>query len=327
MSAAQNGHTEIVKLLLEKGADVNAVGGKVLIGAANGGHTEIVKLLLERGADVNAAGGTALMTAAAMGRTEVVKLLLEKDADVNAKSNIFGTSLYMASQQGHTEIVKLLLEKGADVNAKITIDGKMVTALWVAKKGGHTDIVQMLEKSGAKAPETDFNLPADRPKDIVKDAPELQKIKGWINSEPIKLADLRGKVVLLDFWGTWCGPCVGSMPKLMDLHEKYHDKGLVIIGIHDDSMNSVKELEKKIEELSKKAWNGRKIPFAVALDGGGYCKIEGSELPARGATTAAYGIQAFPTMVLIDKHGKVISNSYHHFDSDDKRLEKLLAGD
>ena len=160
--------------------------------------------------------------------------------------------------------------------------------------------------AGQKELEVNFDLRADRLQYLVgKDAPELQQIKGWINSEPIKLADLRDKTVLLDFWGTWCGPCVGWMPELMDLYEQYHDKGVVIIGIHDDSMNSVKELEKKIEELSKEYWNGRKIPFAVALDGGGYCKIEGSEFPVRGATTAAYGIPSWPTMVLIKK-GKVV---------------------
>ena len=93
--------------------------------------------------------------------------------------------------------------------------------------------------------EMNFDLPADRLAYLIgKQAPELQQIKGWINSKPIKLADLRGKVVLLDFWGTWCGPCVQVIPELIKLHEKYHDKGLVVIGIHDDSMNSVKDTRK-----------------------------------------------------------------------------------
>ena len=333
MMAATKGDTEIVKLLLEKGADVNAkdtYGGKTALAqAAFYGHTEIVKLLLEKGTDVNAADRTDMMKMAAYnGHIEIVKLLLEKGVDVNAKDERGTTALMAAASNGHTDIVKLLLENGADVNAKITLDdGRTRTALWGAKKRGHTDIVQMLEKAGAKEMGADLNLPAERPKDIVKEAPELQQIKGWINSEPIKLADLRGKVVLLDFWGTWCGPCVGGMPDLMDLYDKYHDKGLVIIGIHDDSMNSVKELEKKIGELSKKNWNGRKIPFAIALDGGGYCRIEGTGKAARGATTAAYGVQSWPTTVLIDKHGKIFSNGSGTEFFIDKWLEKLLADD
>ena len=80
MVASKNGHTKIVKLLLEKGADVNAKMTALMLAAANG-HTEIIKLLLEKGADVNAKnkyGSTALMFAAANGRTEIVQILLEK---------------------------------------------------------------------------------------------------------------------------------------------------------------------------------------------------------------------------------------------------------
>jgi thiol-disulfide isomerase/thioredoxin len=173
--------------------------------------------------------------------------------------------------------------------------------------------------------EKNFDLSAERLAYLIgKQAPELQKMKGWINSKPIKLADLHGKVILLDFWGTWCGPCVQAIPELITLHEKYHDKGLVIIGIHNDmAINSVKDLENEINKLSKERWEGRKIPFALALDSGGICKIEGTKLTSEGTTTAAYGIQAFPTMVLIDKQGKVVDDFYP--DPNNNILEKLLA--
>jgi thiol-disulfide isomerase/thioredoxin len=177
-----------------------------------------------------------------------------------------------------------------------------------------------------KVLEKNFDLLADRLANLIgKDAPELQQIKGWINSRKIKLADLRGKVVLLDFWGTWCGPCVAEIPELINLHEKYHNKGLFVIGIHDDSMESVRVLKKKIGQLSKERWAGRKIPFAVALDGGGRYEIEGTKLTAQGATTAAYGIQGWPTMVLIDKQGKVVKE--YNRGGDSEVLEKLLAED
>jgi thiol-disulfide isomerase/thioredoxin/protocatechuate 3,4-dioxygenase beta subunit len=179
-------------------------------------------------------------------------------------------------------------------------------------------------KSGQKELEINFDLQADRLAYLIgKQAPELQQIKGWINSEPVKLADLRGKVVLLDFWGTWCGPCIAAIPKLINLHEKYHDKRLVIIGIHDDSKNSIGDLEKEIGKLSKERWDGKTIPFTVALDGGGNTKIEGSQQTARGATTAAYGINSFPTMVLIDKEGKIVTR--YNPERDNKILGKLLG--
>jgi thiol-disulfide isomerase/thioredoxin len=91
-------------------------------------------------------------------------------------------------------------------------------------------------------------------------APEFRQIKAWKNGGPVRLEDLRGKVVVLDFWGYWCGPCLGSMPRLMALHDKYEDKGLVIIAVHDDSVKSIEEMDAKLEEPKRLAWAGRDLP-------------------------------------------------------------------
>jgi glutathione peroxidase-family protein len=114
------------------------------------------------------------------------------------------------------------------------------------------------------------------------------------------------------------------MPKLADLHKKYGDKGLIIISIHPDSLvNSVEQIQEKLESFSKCCWNNTEIPFAVALDGGGDCAIEGTPQTAKGATTAAYGIQSFPTIVLIDKQGKIVKE--FNVDDDTPLLEQLLS--
>ena len=52
-----------------------------------------------------------------------------------------------------------------------------------------------------------------------------------INGKPIKISDLKGKVVLLDFWAVWCGPCVASFPHLRELNDEFHDKGLEVVGV------------------------------------------------------------------------------------------------
>ncbi|KAH7117332.1 hypothetical protein EDB81DRAFT_243041 [Dactylonectria macrodidyma] len=116
------------------------------------GHRAVVKLLLEKGAKIEAKdsghGRTPLLWAAVNGHEDIVKLLLEKGADVEAKDSEDGqTPLSWAAENGHEDIVKLLLEKGADVEAKDSEDG--LTPLWWAAENGHEDIVKLLLEKGA----------------------------------------------------------------------------------------------------------------------------------------------------------------------------------
>ncbi len=57
------------------------------------------------------------------------------------------------------------------------------------------------------------------------------EVEAWVNGTPLKDEDLKGKVVLLDFWAMWCGPCIATFPHLREWNEQYADKGLVIIGL------------------------------------------------------------------------------------------------
>jgi len=157
-------------------------------------------------------------------------------------------------------------------------------------------------------------------------APEFQKIKAWKNSRPLRLAKLRGRYVLLDFWGYWCGPCVRDIPALMAIAEAFPEDKLIVVGIHDDSVGSVEEMDEKLSRARERIWMGRDIPYPVAIDGGGDTTIEGTDVSARGATTAAYGITSFPTAVLIGPDGKVLGR-FHAPGLDQKiaGLERLLG--
>ena len=161
---------------------------------------------------------------------------------------------------------------------------------------------------------------------VGKAAPDFQKIKAWKNSKPLTLAKLRGRYVLLDFWGYWCGPCVRDVPALMAIAQAFPEDKLMVVGIHDDSVGSVKEMDEKLSRAREKIWLGRDIPYPVAIDGGGATKIEGTDVSARGATTAAYGITFFPTAVLIGPDGKVLGR-FHAPKLDDKiaGLEDVLG--
>lgn len=137
-------------------------------------------------------------------------------------------------------------------------------------------------------------------------APELTQIKGWKNGGPVTLAQLRSKFVVLDFWGFWCGPCLRAMPKLMELHDTFDEKDLAIIAVHNDSVDSIEQMDANLEKARENYWGGRDLPFLVALDGGGRTLVEGTDRHAEGATTALYGIQSYPTTILIDRQGRVL---------------------
>ncbi len=158
-----------------------------------------------------------------------------------------------------------------------------------------------------------------------KQAPRLQQIKDWKNGGPLELTDLKGKVVLLDFWHYRCPPCLAAMPELMKLHDEYKDRGLVVIGIHADIIDSIADMDAKLAKVRKKNWGGRDIPFLVALDGGGKMQIQGTKQKTDGATTASYGVTSFPTTVLIDKEGRVMQEFFLRAEGAKEELERILG--
>lgn len=123
-------------------------------------------------------------------------------------------------------------------------------------------------------------------------APEIVDIDGWINSKPLTLSSLRGKVVLIDFWTYSCINCIRTLPYLRDWYEKYHEKGLEIIGIHSPEFafeQSYTNVEKAVKKFG--------ILYPVALDN-------------QFKTWRNYNNQYWPAHYLINKEGEVV---YEHF--------------
>ncbi len=108
-----------------------------------------------------------------------------------------------------------------------------------------------------------------------------------LEGNPISLADYRGKVVLLDFWAVWCGPCLGEIPNIKAVYEKYHDKGFDVIGVSFDEDAAV------LREFIA----AKEIPWRQILDGGGF----------GGTFAKQYGVHSIPAPFLIDREGKVLS--------------------
>jgi len=123
-------------------------------------------------------------------------------------------------------------------------------------------------------------------------APEIAGITTWINSEPLLMQQLKGKVVLIDFWTYSCINCIRTLPFVKTWYEKYHDKGLVIVGVHAPEF----EFEKNIDNV-KNAVSKFGILYPVALDN-------------QFVTWRNFKNQYWPAHYLIDQKGNVV---YEHF--------------
>ena len=104
-----------------------------------------------------------------------------------------------------------------------------------------------------------------------------------VSGQSVSLADFKGKVVILDFWATWCPPCKREIPDFIKLHSEYGSKGVQIVGIALDQLDKVKAFVKE---------NGMNYPVLMGTN----------------EVAASYGgVEAIPTTFLIDKSGKIVT--------------------
>jgi peroxiredoxin len=124
-----------------------------------------------------------------------------------------------------------------------------------------------------------------------------------LNGRAVDMTKLKGKVVLIDFWATWCGPCVAELPNVKKTYAKFHDKGFEIIGVSLDQSRD--KLSKFVEK--------EKMPWPQHFDGQGW----------KNEYAVKYGIQGIPAMWLIDKKGNLVDMKARG--GLDGKVEKLLA--
>jgi cytochrome c biogenesis protein CcdA/thiol-disulfide isomerase/thioredoxin len=182
----------------------------------------------------------------------------------------------------HTEIVRKIFGVLILISVALLAFGDVTPVPVVAEKP--QPIIMKMEDALEK--------PLDKP----YPAPEFTGIKQWLNSDPLTMASLRGKVVLVDFWTYSCINCVRTLPYLTQWDAKYRDKGLVIIGVHAPEF----EFEKNVDNVQA-ALAAHDIHYPVAID---------NNLD----TWTAFNNQYWPAHYLIDKDGQVV---YTHFGEGD----------
>jgi len=238
------------------------------------------------------------------------------------------------------EKTKVKLQAGANTEAALAGELKEFDALIEKHKDEKTDAVaqvlfmkallyvevikdyakggEMLKQLKADFPETQAAKNVDKVLAWVDQTKETMKIQSALEpgvafpdfnekdlaGEPLSIAKFKGKVVLVDFWATWCGPCVAELPNVLAAYKKYHAKGFEVIGISlDQDENALKNFIKE-----------KGMSWPQYFDGKGW----GSKLGQK------YGINSVPMTFLLDQEGKVVAKGLRG-SSLDEQLAKMLG--
>lgn len=145
-----------------------------------------------------------------------------------------------------------------------------------------------------------FRSPAPEGLDVGTQAPEIDA-KVWFNhiGRPLNLESLRGQAVMLEFWATWCGPCVAAWPHVQEIHDEYADQGLVVLALSNEATDTVSTF------LDQRG-------FTVATAAG--CNAG-----------TAYGVNGIPHTFLIDTEGKIAWHG-HPSELSEKKLKEVTKG-
>jgi thiol-disulfide isomerase/thioredoxin len=154
-------------------------------------------------------------------------------------------------------------------------------------EGNLTHLAKTLEKLGRATESADARAQAESEwleslKRRLKKTPSKDFEVAALDSRPMRLSTLQGKVVLVNFWATWCTPCTQEMPVLEELYRKYRERGLEILAVSVDEEASRYKVERFVKEQA--------LSFPVLYDSG---------------AASLYGVNVYPTSLLIDRKGLV----------------------
>jgi len=130
------------------------------------------------------------------------------------------------------------------------------------------------------------------------------EVDGWINTEkPLTAADLQGKIVLVDYWATWCGPCMRSMPEIIRFNKQHQELGVKVVGFTSENGPAVQHVKNYVESKDGIDW-----PIAYGA----------------GLVYQKMGIEGIPTYVLYDRTGTSVWGG-HTLDGIEQYVARELA--
>ena len=268
--ACKRGDSGAVRVLLDAGADPavpDKDGDTPLHWTFLDDHAlgaDIARALLDAGAAPNARGSihaTPLHYAAKRGDWRAVEALIGAGADPGAADEDGDTPLYWAASNGHVQTARSLV---AATQAASAVPVAEATAMDVAARNGGLKILDVLLAAGLDPRLSSFSFPDARGRLFTN-------------------RDIEGKVVLLNLWATWCGPCRSEMPWFVEFQNRYRDRGFTVaaVSMDEDGWDVVRPF---VEELG--------LNFPVLLGGDD--------------TEVSFGaVDAIPVTLIIDREGRI----------------------
>ena len=163
---------------------------------------------------------------------------------------------------------------------------------------------------GRIVPAVGLMTAADDP--LLREAPEIE-VADWIDQRPTTLKAERGRVVLLDFWATWCAPCLSALPHMREWQRRFKDRGLTVVAFtqYETTEGGRIVKTKREHDALKNFRRARRLPFGFAV-------------ADSAATHARYNVTTIPAAVLIDRRGRVRYLNVGSNDDDLKELEQMI---
>lgn len=249
--AAEQGHDEIARYLLDQGAktDIGDDSDETpLMLASSFGHETIVRLLVEKNADVNLTdkeGDTALERATIRGYGSIVKLLVERGADLELRNKLGITALMFSAGNDHIDLVRYLLEKGAKMDT-VSKDGK--TALDYARLSKRKEVTALLEEWEAKKNASPPTPPVTEPATKVEVKPDVNEVE-TVNTQP----PVTSGPITQDQRVAPPGPIVCAVsPEAANFQT-------VVVKSHETIQSQLHRLQRQFEELkqAEMRWEAR----------------------------------------------------------------------
>lgn len=202
-----------------------------------------------------------------------------------------GLAATLTHIDGKTEDAKKLYEEvvdkaGDDKNSALNALGSLAEALMAADdiEGARKTYDRMAALVPGAQQIEQFVAQKKASLEMIGEEPKAFDVKDAAG-QPLSLAKYKGKVVLLDFWATWCGPCRAELPNVIATYKKYHDKGFEIVGV------SLDEDEQAFKDFIK----SKGMTWSQFFDGKGW----------KNEVSVLYGVQSIPQTYLIDTSGKI----------------------